>query len=261
MRKLFIVFLILIWFESFSQESADSLKKYSYFTNGAKYEDTTGHYCFIQGTGFFIKQNGRKRYISAKHVLLNCNYNGEQTGCRPDKIMVFYNDNDKVRIGLTWRFDITKFTKTHDCSPVYKSPDTITVLKEDTNSIYSIEHLIPSKPIKSLGEIVIYGFPLTNNIKSGWYTLRQASKISSKDFAFDSSFFVADKKGVLQKDLVNYRLFLNDYRITPELGGFSGSPVFAFDIEDKRWYFLGILSAIDPERNLLFIVKAKYIIN
>ena len=101
MRINYLLLLIFINTKLLAQEYplSDSLKKYSYFINGANYEDTTGHDCFGQGTGFFIKKKKEKRYFSAKHVLLNCNYYGDKVGCRPDKMMVYYNDNDKVRIG------------------------------------------------------------------------------------------------------------------------------------------------------------------
>jgi hypothetical protein len=147
------------------------------------------------------------------------------------------------------------------CLPGYKAPDTISIPKNDTNRIFSIESLISNKTLPKIGEIVMYGFPFVNNVSSGQYTLRQHSKVSSKSFSFDSSFSVSDKNVRFAIDSINYRLTLYDYIVTDELGGFSGSPIFYFDLDEKKWFLLGILSASNSGSNSLYVVKSKYITN
>jgi hypothetical protein len=64
----------------------------------------------------------------------------------------------------------------------------------------------------------------------------------------------------LELILFRYEIQIKDIRVTSELLGFSGDPVFIQMGQTSRWEFLGIAVAINPIRNSIYAVKREIIL-
>ena len=124
MAKVFVFFVLLLsgsccFGQYYSYNPADSLVKYSYFLQG--YIDSTTS--VTQGTGFFINNNGEKLFVTAKHVLSGCRFNGSKDRNLPDEMVLYYNE-DYLRF-RSFPLNIKEIKDTTACLQYYLSPDII----------------------------------------------------------------------------------------------------------------------------------------
>lgn len=235
--------------------SEDSLVRYSYFLQG--YNDSTGS--ITQGTGFFLNNAGQNEFITAKHVLTGCRFNGSKNANVPDEMLVYFNEDSALNFNF-YPLRTKEIKDTSGCLQYYLSPDVISYPLKDTvyKNVSSIDDFLPSRVPNKKGKIIFFGFPSYNNIDSGLYSVKPAVKSEIIKYKLFESFTFNEENGARIIDSINYTIKPADTLIVSRLKGFSGSPVFIEDNENAKWSFLGVIIAIDDKNNLLSIVKPRY---
>ena len=251
------IFLLLsgrCFSQYYSYNPADSLIKYSYFLQG--YIDSTTS--ITQGTGFFINNNGENLLVTAKHVLSGCRFNGSKDRSLPDEMVLYYNEYDHLKF-RSFPLNIKEIKDTAVCLQYYLSPDVIAYPVKDTsgNEINSINPFLSSYLPYHKGKIVVFGYPSYNNMDSGQYFVRPALKLEMLNYKLYDNYNYTDHDGSSITDTLNYTIKPADTLIPSHLKGYSGSPVFIWDYDKEKWFFLGVVIAVDDKNNLLTIVKPK----
>jgi hypothetical protein len=262
MKSILTTLLILFVYSlTIAQNDYDSLEKYSYYIDGNNINnaDLVNKYELAEGTGFYINRHHHKYFITAKHVISGCDYNGNQSVRYIDTMMIFYNDSNGLKIYKPWHIGIQELIKSHLCAPAYLYADTISVLKSDTNSVYCINNLANEITPEKTNGIIVFGFPLSNNISEGGYTIKPASKIISFNYELNTNVSISDSLGNTYIDSLNYYIKLKDFVVGNTLEGFSGAPVFVKNTDSNKWYLLGMMIAINTHANLICVIKSKYL--
>ncbi|MBS1743951.1 MAG: trypsin-like peptidase domain-containing protein [Bacteroidetes bacterium] len=223
MIKSTIVLLgVLFSIPAYSQDNIDSLDKYSYSIVG---DCAKGRY---YGTGFFISDNNRLFFITAKHCLTGCD--GEtKNSIYPDTMFI----NLKIRKYYPLDVRITKDTSICDHND-YMVIEVDTVLKKVINTL---ENLIPSKTFKPL-RLKIVGYP-----RQAYPTQNPLDAITQNLTLSYSQFFIdADKSNYISKYNINTEriIFLTEFVKDSHLDGYSGAPVF-FQDYSLKWKLIGCL--------------------
>ena len=251
------VFLLLsgsVFCQYYSYNPADSLIKYSYFLQG--YTDSTTS--VTQGTGFFINNNGENLLVTAKHVLSGCRFNGSKDRNVPDEMVLYYNEDEHLKF-RSFPLNIKAIKDTAACLQYYLSPDVIAYPVKDTTEkeINAINSFLSSYLPYHKGKIVVFGYPSYNNMDSGQYVVRPAMKLEILNYKLYEDYNYTGNDGASITDTINYTLRPADTLVPSHLKGYSGSPVFIWDYAKEKWFFLGVVIAIDDKNNLLTIVKPK----
>lgn len=243
----------------YQDHSEDTLNKYSYSIVGHYFNDTIQQATVYTGTGFFIINNNNRFLVTAKHVVIPCDEN-EMTGIRPNGYFVQTNNDSGMDMNNIrfWSINTLNEKKEYHCFDYWVQPDTISFLLKDSLPAYDISHIpIYDKSIKT-SKIIIYGFPTANDTIGGGFHFAKAIEIESKDYVIDSN-YIATYNHYSYKDTINYQIFLDDYKMTKYLQGVSGSPVFVENSVSKKWYFIGMIVAVDTRLNTMYVVKPKFL--
>lgn len=242
-----VLLLFFIRF-SFGQQSADSLKKYSYLLTA----DTIlplglkGH---AQGTAFFIENNKRMFLICAKHTLSGCDNKNFKDERYPETIKLWTSKKAK-------NFSLnTKIIKdTAKCEPFVKDPDIIHYPISDKlykNHYFStINDYISDIPTEST-ELVLWGFSKNGSDTSSTLFLSYRYNVDSTKLTSINDKLIIDN--------INYYITIQDKKVNDDFFiGFSGCPVFLKDTNNK-YAFIGLLCAVNNRENALYVVRPKYL--
>jgi hypothetical protein len=195
--------------------------------------------------------------VTAKHVLSGCRFNGSKDRSLPDEMLLYYNE-DASRF-RSFPLNIKEIKDTAACLQYYLSPDVIAYPVNDTveKDIYSINSFLSQGPPYHKGKIVVFGYPSYNNMDSGQYVVRSAMKLEILAYKLYEKYTYRNPDGTDVTDTINYTLKPYDILAASHLKGYSGSPAFIWDYAKEKWFFLGVIIAIDEKSNLLTLVKPK----
>ncbi|MEP7165667.1 MAG: hypothetical protein ABI741_13290 [Ferruginibacter sp.] len=266
MKQLIIAIILLQSIPCFSQNDYDSLRKYSYYIVGT-YEnwdsDSLVSTAKITGTGYFIRNEGKTFFITAKHVLA-----GTDELCRkviPDDdqglmTISLVNDSGIIQQEVI-NLNVKKIRDTAACNYLQNSPDIIAyeIFNPGNYKIYSIENFIPAYLPKDRGKIITFGYRDSLDIANGSLISRESIPIVTNHYGFYNNykFYRGKENGV---DSINYLVELKDSLFSiQELKGHSGSPAFIKDNKRNRFIFLGTLVGMSYVNNNLSFVKPSFI--
>lgn len=249
MKILITILFLFIGFFSVGQ-SADSLKKYTYYIAAQQPINDTINSA-LQGTGFFVRDNGRLFLVTAKHVLTGCQNKLNDT-CTPPTKPQYYPDfanvyltKDGTPTSKSIFLDIRIIKDTANCASQGLNPDIIVceVQNNTGDTIYSIEKFLNNKIPKKKGDISIYGFP-SKTIPQlyGFIALASVSHLPITNYKLVNNYSFIGCKKIRYTDSINYVVIPKD-SIDYNLYGYSGSPVFIFDKKQKKWNFIGVFTA------------------
>ncbi len=203
------------------------------------------------GTCFFIRQQDRLFFVTAKHVLAGCRDDNSKNPNFPDTMHVILHSGSNLNTGNIG-FTSKEITDTIDCNKITASPDIIVLEFEDqVKDVYSVDSFL-STPSNNAITFVLFGFPGTEMYKGSPH-FAAASKI----YGEQSRNWQLTNDGVV--DTVNYYLFANT---SDNLDGFSGSPVFIRERKTDKWQLVGILvasTASKEPKQVLKICKIGYV--
>lgn len=235
MKTTFFLTGLLILTTTFSQsKEIDTLGKYSYQIFGiSDFRSSFNDFRQQSGTGFFIRDNAKLYFVTAKHVLLGCmGYNRINNPAKELLVIVSTSNNPLIKIEI-------KDIKDTSCAIIPKTPDVSTyeVLgRYNDTSIHSIENLIAQNWIEKIDSITFYGFPHSKTItKMQSIVFRKIEYIKNHKY-YDSTV------GLMRPDITEYVFRINDVAINLDaLHGYSGSPIFIKESENEKWKMVGIL--------------------
>jgi hypothetical protein len=251
MRLTAIIILQIIPLLSFSQQSEESLSKYSYLIYGSVNSKT-----LEKGTGFFIRNNGKLFLLTANHVLTgwDCNHYYHKSPF-PDTMYVRVNRLNSADFDFI-PINISKFKRIDFNYYYYQKPDIciyeMSLPKTDT--VYSIEKLLMRGSVHAVDtNIVAYGFPIIpaktkNDIILTHPTFAKATAISVSSNVKE---WRHPESGII--DSINYQAsIISEYQIS---GGFSGAPVFLKS--QFGYFFAGVINGGTDKA--IIIVRPRFI--
>ena len=246
----------------------DSLAQFSYLLYGSTVlnkESSTTKVMAKQSTGFFLEVNKRIYFVTASHAVTNYLKVKANKNEFPESYNVYSHYSEEFNfntVPAVWMSNSLKIKQGLNYADVF-TYEVTDKLNRFPASIVSLpndrENFITSK--KEYGEIRIFGFPAKmNKIQNDIIEIAPPYLFSTKNFKLSENFInqIEEETGI---DSVRYEIQIKDSRVSPALGGFSGAPVFIQNKPANRWEFLGILTAINPIRNSIYVVKKDKVID
>jgi len=249
-----------------AQHDYDSLRKYSYYIIGTYDQLDSGTVVArgrITGTGYFVRNDGRTFFVTAKHVLA-----GTDESCNkvipPDdqgNMMISLVNDAGIMQPEFLTLNAKTIRDTAACNYLQNSPDIIAyeINNPENYTIYSIEHFLPAYLPKERGKIITFGYRDSLDVDDGTPVSRESIPLVTKDYGFYSNyrFYRGKENG---RDSINYLVEQKDaFFSIRELKGHSGSPAFIKDTKRNRYIFLGTLVGMNYNTNNLSFVKPLYI--
>lgn len=271
MKKLLIfLFSVLFFFQVKSQSKIyhDSLSEYSYLlfsstllnTSPDKSANSPGR----QATGFFVKVDSLIFFVTAKHAVENDYINDSDKNNFPDSLNIYshYSDPFNDITIPTFRNNAKNYDKEGLNNVDVYCFDVTDLVKGFRLNAFEITQLqndfTPAN--YNFNKIKLFGFPESKNIiKVETIQITPPYRFQTNKFIISESFLnqIGNDRGI---DYVNYEIRLLDTKVDSELAGFSGSPIFIQNSQTNKWEFLGILVAINPIRNSIYVVKRDEVI-
>ncbi|MEO6489235.1 MAG: hypothetical protein ABIO04_04770 [Ferruginibacter sp.] len=266
MRLIIFATLLFQSLISFSQNDYDSLRKYSYYIVGTHNNYESGRIVStakITGSGYFLRQNDKTYFITAKHVLA-----GTDEICQK---MIPTDDSGVMRISLVNDAGIMQpefitlyvktFRDTASCNYLQLSPDIMAfeIFNPQNNIIYSVESFLPGYLPKERGKIITFGYRDSLDVSNGSQVGRESVPLMTQDYGFYTNykFYRGDENGI---DSINFLVELKDSLFSiKDLKGHSGSPAFIKDEALNRYVFLGTLVGMNYIHYNLSIVKPVFL--
>ena len=181
----------------------------------------------LVGTGFFINQNGKLYYATARHTFIKCD------SLRMKEYSNYY-DNAMIFLSST-RLLIIHISKPKDsckCLNINKYPDVVVFEMEYglASKINSVEDfMLP--PFQSFGDAEFYGQGFTRDSSSFYFTNPHRTHLPAKTFEIGA--FLGDS-ATMSIDSVDYYFFVTTIKFGSSYKGYSGSPVFLQDSLSKN---------------------------
>lgn len=240
----------------------DSLRKYSYFVFGFK---NMGNGLMIpgSGSGYFIRKSGKLFFLTARHVFCPCDYPNicEPTVKRrnyPDTLQIVLTNLEGENTSNSIILNIKEFRNSCDCEWPPRNPDLIAYeVSVPPDTVYSVESLITNLP-KSKGHISIFGYPSSKVFETGTFSVEKSTHLLIKDFNLFENYRYINCQNDSATAEQDYIVSVNEEIYNP-LNGFSGSPAFVFDYENKNWALIGTFVAVVEDDEKLRIIKPVYI--
>ena len=268
MNRIYHIFFVIFFCatQSYGQicnEGTDSLQKYSYLIFGFKFSGTKeGQYLKldpVQGTCFFIRSNERLFLVSAKHVFSPWRYklaNTRKLGSMPDTLLIKVLDTSNRIITIPLNIQGLNKDTTTGLS-LAQDPDAVVfeIKNKAHYKLNSIEGLIQDPQDYILSDVVLYGYPLTVDIRP----LDPDKYLAQESFIIEGNsitdFYSPVKFRNDGKILESFDYFTFQRDNNKIKGGPSGSPVFLRDYNSGRWLFGGVYSSASGANNTAIVVK------